>query len=380
MQRGGTVIIDTPNILKYYSPCDIPLPPITRGYVQLRKYIPLSNTHKPFQLFNVYFKSKRGDFSVNSQLVSAMSSVDSSIDTFVCGDFNFIENCDDSTSLSPLFPTSSFLSIFSSFKAKFNLFDPLHDNHTFYHITDDPTSPFSWSSRIDRFLLPVSLLDNPIVSPTVSVPFHYTNLKISRDERNPSHSFSDHLPIHVSYVGEASYPNSSPSIPVWLASAPEFASALRGIWSQSSSNTNSNNLLAKFKRALFKASKITRQKKLLSFSAPLLLSQHISLLRHINSPTQDLSRITTLLSVCPVLSSLIAFSENRWQDNGLLAAIRNLQNSVSSSFCMPPSSNPIKILAAKAPSSRARVGNLRLSLDNPEMISNADRACLAADY
>ena len=378
-QGGGTVIIDTPNILKYYSPSDIPLPSIACGYVQLRRYIPLSNKHKPFQLFNVYLKSKRGDFSFNSQLISAISTADNSIDTFVCGDFNFIENPNDSTSLSPLLPTSSFLDLFSSFKTRFNLFEPPHDNHTFFHITDDPTSPFSWSSRIDRFLLPVSLADNPIISPSISIPFHHTNLRISKNGNDSS--FSDHLPVHISYVDNL--PHSSDSnllIPVWLASSPEFASALRDVWPIPSAYNNSYNLYAKFKKALFRAAKITRRKKLETCSAPLLLSQHIALLRHINSPLQDFSRIAVLLNVCPILSSLIAFSDDRWYDNGLLSAIHNLQNSISTSFSKPPSVNPIKILSDKAPSSRVRVGNLRLKLDSPEMISNSDRANLAADY
>ena len=378
-QSAGTVIIDTPNILKFYSPSDVTLPSIAGGFVQLRRYTPLSNSRKPFQLFNVYFNSKRGDFSFNSQLISAISTADNSIDTFVCGDFNFIENPNDSTSLSPLFPPSSFIDLFSSFKTKFNLFEPPHDNHTFYHITDDPVSPFSWSSRIDRILLPVALLDNPIISPSISIPFHYTNLKISN--RNNESSFSDHLPIHICYVDSSSHSSdSNSSIPIWLASSPEFVSVLRDIWSTPSTYNNSYNLFAKFKKALFKAAKITKRKKLSSFSAPLLLSHHIALLRHINSPLQDFSRIFFLLSVCPVLSSLVSFSENRWYDNGLLSAIHNLQNSVSTSFSNPPSINPIKLLAEKAPSSRVRVGNLRVNLDSPEMISNIDRANLAADY
>ena len=98
-----------------------------------------------------------------------------------------------------------------------------------------------------------------------------------------------------------------------------------------------------------------------------------------NAPCQDLSSIFHLLDVCPSLSSLVSFQDNRWCDVGLLPAIHNVQNSISSSFSKPPTVNPIKILASKAPSSRARIGDLRFDLDSPEIISN-DRASLAADF
>ena len=379
MHSGGTAIIDTPSILKHFAPSDIPLPPVTRGFVQLRRYTPLSTSHKPFQIFNVYFHSKRGDFSFNSLLLSAMSSADNTVDSFVCGDFNFIENEKDSSSLSPLLPPSYFLDKISAFKSKFNLFDPLHDSHTFFHVTDDPVSPFSWSSRIDRFLLPVFFLDNPALSASVSIPFHSTNLKVSKCSNDSPLSFSDHRPIHVSYFG-SDFSGSSPSIPVWLASSPEFATILRENWSPPSSFVNSYNLLARFKQTLFKVAKITRRKKLASCSAPLFLSQLISLFRHINAPCQDFSSISHLLDTCPSLSSFVSFRDNRWCDIGLLPAMHNVQNSISSSFSKPSSVNPIKILASKAPSSRARVGNLRFDFDSPEMISNTDRASLAACF
>ncbi len=376
ISHGGTIIIDTPNILRFYSPQDIPLVPIANGYVQLRRYNPISSTHKPFQLFNIYFKSG-GDFLFNSSLISAMSRVDSSFPTFMCGDFNFIEHPEDSTSSSPSFPPASFLTSFSAFKSKFSLIDPPHASHTFFHLTADPSSPYCWSSRIDRFLLPSFFLDNPIVAPSISTPFHFTNFKIGKD--NVDLSFSDHLPIHVTYDG-LTHPDANFSIPFWLASSPEFATALRSIWVAPSSYANSYSILLRFKKALFAAAKIAKSQRLSSTSLPLILSQHIALLRLINSPIQDLSRVNLLLNTCPSLASFVVFNEGRWCEEGLLAAIHNLLNAVSSSFAKPHSSNPIKIISDNIPSSRARIGSLRENLDSPEMISNLDRAALTSKF
>ena len=307
----------------------------------------------------------------NSSLVSAMSRVESAFPTFMCGDFNFIEHPEDSTSSSPSFPPASFLTSFSAFKSKFSLIDPPHASHTFFHLTADPSSPYCWSSRIDRFLLPSFFLDNPIVAPSISTPFHFTNFKIGKD--NVDLSFSDHLPIHVTYDG-LTHPDANFSIPFWLASSPEFATALRSIWVAPSSYANSYSILLRFKKALFAAAKIAKSQRLSSTSLPLILSQHIALLRLINSPIQDLSRVNLLLNTCPSLASFVVFNEGRWCEEGLLAAIHNLLNAVSSSFAKPHSSNPIKIISDNIPSSRARIGSLRENLDSPEMISNLDRA------
>ena len=55
-KRGvaGTLIIDTPSILKLYQPRDVSLPLQCGGYVQCRRYEPLSPTHKAFQIVNCY--------------------------------------------------------------------------------------------------------------------------------------------------------------------------------------------------------------------------------------------------------------------------------------------------------------------------------------
>ena len=97
MHVAGTAIIDSPAILRYYAPVDVPLPANLKGYVQLRRYMPRAPPHQPFQLFNVYFKTGQSKANVQEDLVRSMLSADSSIDTFVCGDFNFIESSEDTT-------------------------------------------------------------------------------------------------------------------------------------------------------------------------------------------------------------------------------------------------------------------------------------------
>jgi len=164
--RAGTVIVDTPSLSNFYTAADVVLPAIACGYVQLRRYSPRFSSHTPFQLFNIYFKS--GDFTFNRNIINAISSFPNNVPSFVCGDFNFIENISDSSSTSPSLPPVDFLNAWNKFKIHFNLFDPTHDTHTFYHICED--LKYTWTSRIDRFLLPLSLFNNPLITPTISIP------------------------------------------------------------------------------------------------------------------------------------------------------------------------------------------------------------------
>ena len=371
--QGGTAILDTPLLTKYYNGTDITLPPVTKGFAQLRRYTPTSPSHSAFQLFNVYFRS--GDDHFNKFLIQAMLTASNDIPTFLCGDLNFIERAEDSSSASPHIPSQDFLSTWSSFKSHFKLFDPPHDAHTFFHITDDPSSPYTWSSRIDRFLLPLTLYNHPLLTPTVSIPHHHTNLSATLP-KNPS-TFSDHLPIHLLYDNGIATKKDHKTIPTWLASTKEFADSLRILWSPQHSG-GSYKVYDQFKATLFKAAAVTRAKHLASNSSALLFSQHLSLLRLIHPPLQDLSRIHDILSRNPALSSLITFKDNRWHDNGLLAALKDLQ--LSSSFSTPPSTHPIKALANDAPSTRARIGSLRDKLEDVEAISDDERSRVAASY
>ena len=338
--HAGTAIIDSPAISFFHTGSDVAVPDFARGYIQLRRYSPTSSSHLPFQLFNVYFKS--GDYLFNTRLIKAMLKFPNDVATFICGDFNFIENPIDSSSSTHALPSSAFINIFNSLKAHFKLYDPPHDSHTFYHLTSDPTSPYSWTSRIDRFLLPLILFNNPIITPTVSIPHHSTNLNLSYS----ASSFSDHLPIHVVYDNGTTCLRDRNTIPAWLAQSPEFAAALRKIWVPKGTGS-SYHVYNSYKKALFKAAKIARYQKLNADNAITSYSQYLALYRAIYAPVQDLSFIQTLISRNPSLLALVKFTDGRWTDLGLLTAINDLR--LCSFFSDSPPVHPVRDLANKAP-------------------------------
>ena len=94
---AGTLIIDTPRLCHFYTGSPVPLGPLAKGYVQLRRYAPKDPGRPPFQLFNFYLHSGR-EFGLNSAILESLLSVDASVPTFVCGDLNFIELSTDTTS------------------------------------------------------------------------------------------------------------------------------------------------------------------------------------------------------------------------------------------------------------------------------------------
>jgi len=164
-----------------------------------------------------------------------MLEADHNIDTFLCGDFNFIEDREDTTGpFTP--PPASFANVWAAFKAKFSVSEVPHSSFTYFHLTSDPTSPHSRASRLDRFLIPSSLFSNPLVTTDVSIFSHPSNYRPQSTTRS---SFSDHLPVSLSFHGlSTNLPRSTPRIPQWVAESPEFATPLTARWASPGPGTN----------------------------------------------------------------------------------------------------------------------------------------------
>ena len=216
---AGTAILDTPGVTKFFVGHDIPLPFCTKGRVQLRRYIPKDHSRTPFQVFNFYLVSGP-DYVQNTRIIKALLTVDCSLPTFVGGDMNFVEDFSDTTSAHPSLPTQKFGEAWDDFKSRFDLSDAPHGAHTFFRINkENPLSPYSVSSRLNRFLVLSSALSHPLFSPTVDVPHHSSNFSVTH-VIGKRRSFSDHLPLRLAFSSGPPPAPSRPTIPVWLAESP----------------------------------------------------------------------------------------------------------------------------------------------------------------
>lgn len=376
MSTAGTLVIDTPSISQFYWGSDVPLPPCCKGYVQLRRYLPKNPLYKPFQLFNIYLPTCSNKTFLQTQILHALLSVSSSLPSFFAGDFNFITSPEDSSNPSPSLPPAAFLSLFNSLKEYFAVSEVPHNEHTYFHITKDPTSPYSYSTRLDRFYIPSSLFHSLLSSPSASVFCHPSNFRPSRQGAR-SH-FSDHLPISLNFVSDSPRVDKKPLIPLWLASSPEFATNLRASWRAPTSYNNPFKLLSQYKKALFRAAAATRKSRLLSSSFSLRFSQHLSLLRAISTPSQDPSAIERLFSYDPSLQSLVTLRLGVWHDNGLEQATREFLFQASS----PPSpkAHPISSIKDKLPSTRTRISSLRSDPSDPPISDDRGKAEIASSF
>ena len=378
MGVAGTLIIDTPAILRFYRPVDVPLPVCCKGYVQCRRYIPITDLHKEFQLFNCYFFTGADKFAIQAKLVESMASVPNSCATFFCGDFNFIETAADSSSANPSLPSKEFLDKFAQLKSYFDVSEVPHSEHTFFHYTADVSSSYSYSSRLDRFFVPSSHLQALLFDPALSVFPHFTNFRPR--VLGPRTSFSDHLPVFLNYISDLSESSNKPSIPLWLAQSSEFAAALCTVWRPPLVCKCPFITLTKLKAALFRAAAFARKTKIDQASVPLKLSQHICLLRLVCSRTQDTPRISRLLDFAPALSHLVSLRGGHYFDTGLETAARNLLVEASGTGSTRLTQHPVTVLKDKLPSSKARIPHLRASQDDAPVFDEKGKSAIAKAF
>ena len=373
---AGTAIVDTPSLRKFYEGRDVKLPDEVRGRVQLRRYLPKDLARPPFQVFNLYLVSGP-DYGASAVLLRSLLTVDASVPTFVGGDMNFVEVPSDSTSSNPSLPTSEFLVAWDAFKTHFSLEEAPHDAHTHFHVTTDVLSSHSHTARLDRFLLPADAFSHPLFAPSVSIPHHPTNFSVSH-RGGPRRSFSDHLPVRLSFSSAPSLSARRPTIPTWLAESPAFAMALRFLW-KGRRGGGPFKELARFKKVLFSAAKVARRVKVEASTINLKVSQRIALFKLITPPRQDHARIAYLLELSPSLKELVRFDGSRWVSSGLEGATRDSVTSASLSS-QPKAPNILRVLADRLPSSRAQLVSLRLSPDDVPAVTPAGKSALASQY
>ena len=309
-----------------------------------------------------------------------MLEADSSVDTFMCGDFNFIEDREDTTgTFTP--PTVAFLDVWSQFKVKFSVSEVPHSSFTFFHLSADPSSMYSWASRIDRFLIPSVLFSNPLVTSEVSLFPHPSNYRPCAATQGARSSFSDHLPISLTFHGLTTNLPRQSRIPQWVAECPEFATDLTARWTDPGPAVSPWKVLRKFKAALFAAADSTRHSKIAASNAALRISWHVKLLQLISRLPQDRSSISLLLSRHAPLAGLVSFISGTWVDNGLLDTTRNLLAS-SRAVDTPAgrNQNVVQQLSSFLPSTRARLASLKLDADSPPTSDEAGKSAIAFSY
>lgn len=371
---AGTLIIDTPAVRKHYIGADVPLPDICKGRVQLRRYTSRDSSHPNFQLFNFYLVSG-GDFTTNSSIISSLLSLPP-FPSFVCGDLNFIERDQDSSSANPVLPNKEFSDRWHEFLDRFGCTELPSDAHTFFHITEDPLSPHSRTSRLDRIYVPSSLTNDPLLSCSIYTPHHHSNLSFA-DRHLPNHGLSDHLPIAISYNNNVVRKKKSRSIPRWVADSSSFLPLFEKVWHPPSTTSPFNDLIS-FKNALYRAADLTKLFTTPPAVSNLLLSQHLSLNNLINTIPQNTSRIDSLLLRNPALKDLVCRRDGIWFPAGLVEATKELM--LEKPTPHPKPFNLVRDMALSLPSNRKKAPSLRTLPEDPPVFSSAGKTEVAKKF
>lgn len=368
MGTAGTAILDSPHIIQHYDGTDIPAPDLV-GRVQVRRYHPRSPRYQSFQVVNAYLHSGL-KYTDNTPILKALLNVSNEVPTFLVGDWNFVERPEDTTSANYKTPPSYFLNLFRQVLEHFGSAELPHDHHTFFKLSEESLPR---SSRLDRIYIPNSVLNNPLFPPIASIFHHSSNVQVKRKATRTW--FSDHLPIMISYP-RTDENDHRPTISRWVASSPEFLVALKSAWNDYPIS-HPYRALKGYKRALFRAARITKERQLENASIMLRLSHHLSLLRLIQQPKQDNDKITQLLNQHPQLNSMVK-CDQVWTDAGLSDAINNML--VPSESTVPTKHNIINEISSIAPHTRARISALKEHIDDPPTEDRAEMGHIATRF
>ena len=381
---GGTAIIDLPGCLAHYIGCDVPLPPLLKGAVQLRRYFPRDPTsgRLPYQLFNVYLYTGKSKNAKMAKQIAAMNEIVNPVRnglpvylSFLVGDLNFIELEKDTTGLavSRLLSGPS-QSLWNEFTSRFGLREVPSDLHTHFHIGTDSES---WSTRLDRMFVPSSELYASLFVADVSIIF--TKLSATAYSASAPHAdgtrtfplstgITDHLPIKLHVHPSSRQKSRLFPLQGWIFDTPAFLSLFHEKWARRKPMRGPYQRLKQFKAIIREAAIAAKDVHFKPVSDLAKLSTAMALARLITVVSQPFEAIRLLLARAPVLQPLISRNSHRYVDNGLFAFIEELlvSESAPSEFDSPvvldrPKFNLVSELKRVLPSTRMPLAGLRLN-------------------
>ena len=197
-------------------------------------------THGDFLVQNLYLDSTTDMDIKTRQLKLIRRALPSIYTNFVVGDFNFIEDPDDTTTYTSHYHhTPEFAREWGKYCSHFDLTEIPQHAHTYYYRAVQNT--LRRSSRLDRIYTSLPETDYALVGPTALIASIPNGLWAHRDHTDPtaplvlrSGEGSDHAPVGLRYNPHR--PDHAPSVhyptvPRWLAEDPEFKAAFMESWS-----------------------------------------------------------------------------------------------------------------------------------------------------
>ena len=236
--RQGTLMAISPVISNNYSIQIIDLGDVPKGRLQAVRFTPknVNSALLPFQLFNVYFPT--GGTRLSARRVTcfdALNAIPPCRHTFMVGDFNFIENLDDSINSELYTLSNTAKDSWQRLLGTHSLTEVQQPLKTFFRSFKEPGRATT-ATRIDRVYTSHSDSDQTVFTPVCYIPhlqhtsFSYNAWKLKLNSKASYKATSDHFPVTLKFCSTAPSKKRDFNIPKWVGDSQDFVKHFNDNW------------------------------------------------------------------------------------------------------------------------------------------------------
>ena len=308
--RAGTLIATSPMINNNYTIQKDIIHEDASGHIQSIKLMGKSKPNKPtplpLRIVNVYLPTGQDHHERRADQLEYLLALPSDCHIILAGDFNFVENADDTTNYTDYHHLNDRArQSWDQLLTKHGLWEvqqPIHTQHALNQ--DDPRT-----SRIDRFYINHTEADSTIHTPSTTITNtpHSSIRTINKSHPPNHHRLSTHCALTLSFH-DTTNTHHTYKLPPWITQTQSFKKHFCDIWFASTPSSDAFAEEIRFKQTAKKAHKLFKQDKENfekgSQAAICTLTAAISLLRCITCNKTDPTRIRNIKRDFPALAAL----------------------------------------------------------------------------
>ena len=398
-RSAGVMTLVDPAVMQEFNVTRLQLDVEVQGHGLALLFEHKKREYMGFQVVNVYFPQRA---KAKVALIEAMAGLDVR-DTFMLGDFNFVEHVEDAATPDDAGLTVQLETAWRALKDRLGLFEVHQGAHTFLRRVLGKLV----SSRLDRCYINRRNVDLLLSVPSAflpSVPHSILHRLSGGGESTVQEVGSDHTPVAIHFAGTEPDQHKSKSLPRWVFETKQYKLALQQamVGRDYASVPDPFQAMEHFKTVATHVARSTRF--LLAQAATVVdsvigkVSVSVSLLRMVEKG--DDAAVLDYITRFEFLEQLVERTEEGWVVEPLrVACDKWIADSVKPEdllagdethygayFNAGPeeqdsaSNRRLKELKALLPSSRARLPGLRASLDEEITDDPEEMAKIAAGY
>ena len=310
--RAGTLIATSPKINNNYTFHYDKIHEHARGHLQSIKLVgkqkPNKPTPLPLRIVNVYLPTGQDHHTRRAEQLEYLLALPNDCHIILAGDFNFVENNDDTTNYSDYHHlTDRARTAWDQLLTKHGLWEVQQPTHTQHALNrDDPRT-----SRIDRFYINHTEADSTLHTPntTITNTPHSSIRTINKTHTSDHHHhrLSTHCALTLSFH-DTTNAHHAYKLPPWITQTQSFKKHFCDLWFATPPNPDAFKEELRFKQTAKKAHKLFKRDKE-NFenggqTAICNLTAAISLLRCITSTEKDPDKIRNIQRDHPDLTTL----------------------------------------------------------------------------